>query len=74
MAIEVYDLRTSYGFSGFDIFESCFRIYEFTREELEGVEFYVWTCFIVVPFLAKDNNPPFEADFVSSWTDPSFGK
>jgi hypothetical protein len=41
MAIEVYDLRTSYGFSGLDTFESCFRIYEFNREELEGVEFYV---------------------------------
>jgi hypothetical protein len=34
MAIEVYDLRTSYGFSGFDNFNSCLSIYDFTREEL----------------------------------------
>jgi len=41
IAIEVYDLRTSYGFSGFDNFYSCLRIYEFIREELETDEFWV---------------------------------
>ena len=67
MAIEVYDLRISYGLRGLDTFDSCFcSIYEFITEELYIFEFWVDSCFIVAPFLANDNNPPLELDLLSS--------